>query len=297
MMLVVPALLTLCAPASPVPSRIPWGLDPTAVFRRAEEERRPVLLLLSGSSCGGTAPIGSPGSGVFHTDCERLEMDVLSQPDVVEATGRYALLLLSAQSRAVDGPSGTEADVARRYRLATLPTLLIADPWGNEIVRLVGYTPKDRVLRILAAMPADFAPLKAAGEALRTDPTSFPALRSAGAFYESVGLGIFAERYYERAAGTTAARENAAARRELALARGLNFLRLGQAKRAAEIFKSESEAGATGPQADAVLFGWAMAELTQGNRDQAKTLSEQLGRDFPASPYTARLQKNLAGGR
>jgi predicted Zn-dependent protease len=46
-----------------------------------------------------------------------------------------------------------------------------------------------------------------------------------------------------------------------------------------------------------VLFGWAMAELTQGNRDKAKALSDQLGRDFPASPYTARLQKNLAAAR
>jgi len=291
------ALVTLPSPGFAGGPRIDWGLDPAAAFKRAEAERRPVLLLLSGSSCGGTAAIGAPGSGVFHTDCELLEQDVLSQRDVVEAAQRYVPLMVSAQNRAMDGPSGTEANVARRYRLATLPTLLVADPWGNEIVRLVGYTPKDRVLRILGAPPADFAPLAKAGELLRADPFSLPALLSAAAFYESAGAGVFAERYYERAADTPAARESLQARRDLVVARGLNLLKLGQAKRAAEVFKSEVEAEATGPRADVVLFGWAMAELSQGNKQKAQALSDQLSRDFPGSPYQERLKQNLAQAR
>jgi hypothetical protein len=291
--LVLPVVLSLPSLCSAGTPRIDWGLDPPAAFKRAEEERRPLLLLLSSSSCGGTAAIGVPGSGVFHTDCERLELDVLSQADVGEAAARYVPLMLSLQNRATVGPSATEADVARRYKLATPPTLLLADPWGNEIVRLVGYTPRDRVLRILKALPADFAPLRSAGEALRADPVSLPALVSAAAFYESSGLGVFAERCYDRAADTPAARGSVEARRGLAVARGLNLLRLGQAKRAAEIFKAEVDAGATGPQADVVLFGWAMAELSQGNRDRAKAIADQLGRDFPASPYTERLRQNL----
>lgn len=304
--------LEAAAVASPQPSEKPtppaklqrkkgggieWGSDPRAAFAQAEEERRPILLLVSGGSCGGTATIGDPGSGAFQTECQRLEEDVLSKLDVVEAAARYVPLLLNVSARAVDGASAGEADLARRYHLATLPTLLLADPWGNEIVRLVGYTPRDKVLRLLTAIPADFAPLKPAAEVLRADPLSLPALASAAAFYEKAGLGLIAERYYERAAGTPAARDDASARRPLVLARGLNLLRLGQGKRAAEVFKDEADKAPAGSQADAVLFGWAMAELAQGHRDKASELSAWLARDFPTSPYAAKLQQSLAAHR
>jgi len=104
---------------------------------------------------------------------------------------------------------------------------------------------------------------------------------------------VFAERFYERAADTPAARGSVETRRSLAVARGLNLLRLGQARRAAEVFKAEVEAAATGSQADALLFGWATAELAQGNKEKAKAIADQLGRDFPASPYAERLRQNL----
>src|SRR5262249_58253226 len=107
-----------------------------------------------------------------------MEADVLSQPDVVAAAARFAPLLVE---QSMD-PNVDERSLERRYKVYTIPTVLFADPWGNEIVRLVGLVPRDKFLGVLKAMPADFGPLDAAAKVLRDDAGNGPALASAPAF-------------------------------------------------------------------------------------------------------------------
>ena len=154
---------------------------------------------------------------MHDTDCEKLEMRTIGQAAFVAAAARFEppILDLSAGRSRV----AAEDDLLRRWRVGTLPTLLVADPWGNEILRLVGPTPLDRVVRVLEAMPADLRPLRTASEVLASDPESLPALLAAAGFYEKAGLRPVAERYYETAAGTTAAKSDVAARRSVALPR------------------------------------------------------------------------------
>jgi Tfp pilus assembly protein PilF len=179
-------------------------------------------------------------------------------------------------------------------RIATVPTLLVADPWGNEVIRMVGPTPLQQAVRVLNAIPGDFRPLRAAGEALRQDPARLDALLAAAAFYEGAGLGVVAERYYERASLVSAAKDDTAVRRPLVIARGLNLLRLGKPKDAARLFEDEAGRGLEGPQADVVLFGWAMASLTGGDTAKARKLGDDLSRRFPDSAYAKRLRENLS---
>lgn len=286
----VPLLLAALAPGLASAAAIDWSTDLAGAFRRAPEAGQPVLVYVTTSPCGIRAPIGDPGD-VHETDCERLESATLSKPAFVEAASRFLPVIVNFAARHGDSP--LERDLLRRWKIGTIPTLLVADPWGNEVIRLVGPTRLEGALRVLRAIPADFRPLHQAGEALRDDPDRLPALLAAAAFYEAAGLRPVAERYYVRAADTPAAKAGTDARRTVVLPRGLNLLQLGQAKEAADLFSEEAGRGADGAQADAVLFGWAMAELTAGNRAKAQTVAEDLAKRFPQSPYAQRLQQNL----
>lgn len=276
--------------ASPLAAGVDWPTDAAAAFRQSRESGRPVLVYLTGSPCGTRAPIGNPGD-VHVTDCERLDTATVATSRFAEAAARFEPLLVRLS--AGHSNSAAEEDLLRRWKVGTLPTLLVADPWGNEVIRLVGPTPLDRTVRLLDAIPGDLRALREAGEALASDPESLPALVQAAAFYEKAGLRPVAERYYEQASGSPLARAETAARRSVAIPRGLNLLVMGRARDAARVFSEEAGRGRGGAQEDAVLFGWAMASLSAGDRKKAEELAADLSRRFPESPYAKKLAENL----
>lgn len=285
------AALALVSSPATAESRIAWGTVAADGFREARETGRPVLAYVTGTPCGTRASIGGNPGDVHETDCERFEMRTVSDPGFVEATGRFVPLLLNLTG----GSSGipADADLMRRWKIGTIPTLLVADPWGNEILRLVGPTPPERAVRVLRAMPPDLRPLRAAGETLAADPSALTALVAAAGFYEQAGLRPVAERYYESAAGTDAAKADPAARQSVVVPRGLNLLVMGKTKEAARVFSDEAARGLDGPQSDAVLFGWAMAALASGDKPKAAEVHADLAKRFPSSPYTRKLAENL----
>lgn len=271
---------------------IPWSRDTTAAFAQASDRRSPVLILFTGPNCGPKARPGSISGGGAETrdlrdKCELLEEDVLSKPDVVEAAGRFVPLL----SELSLVPRADELSLENRYRVVSLPTVLLADPWGNEIIRLVGTVPRDKFLGVLEVMPADFSPLEPTGKRMRADPDDAQALVAAAAFYRQLALLPVSESLYEKAMGAKGL--DAAARRETAIARGTILMQLGRPRNAAKLFEKTLAEAPDGPMSDALLFGWMMAELHAGRIKEARKVQGDLERRFPASPYAAKGRQNL----
>jgi hypothetical protein len=302
-------LAVVLALLAPDASPIRWERDHRAAFTAAEESRAPVLVHFRSDICERTTPglaggiagaeargavIGAaPRSGAARdrstreeaSDCDRMEELVWSSPEVAEAAARYVPVLTGDTS---------DRTLTRRYEAATMPTTLLADPWGNEIVRLVHFVDGPRMARILRALPADFAPLEPVGRALRERPHDGALLAEAAAFYERARLFEFAERYHERAAASDGARRDPALRRRVALARGTNLLRIGKAADAARVFRGAFEDAPAGAQGDAVLFGWMMAELQQKRPKEAGRPYRELLARFPESRYAARAKENMS---
>lgn len=276
------AVLQLASGASP----IPWMRDHDAAFRAAEERRAPLLVQFSSASCPGTI-VGQAASALNDevSDCDRMEERVWSRDDVKAAAARYVPLLTGDTS---------DRTVTRRYEVATLPTTLIADPWGNEIVRLVHFVEAPRLVRILSALPADFAGLEPVGRALRERPDDPSLLVQAAAFYEGARLFEFAEKQYERAWRNEGARKDRGLRQRLGVARGTNLLRMGKASEASRAFRDAAEEAPSEPQADVALFGWMMAELQQGRRKDAEKPYELLLARHPSSRYTGRAKEAMS---
>jgi thiol-disulfide isomerase/thioredoxin len=286
------ALVLTLAPclAAPAWAGIPWELDHDKAFARAQEERRPILIYFMGSPCGKVRQIGEMDTlgrvvhGDHRTDCELLEEDVWSKPDVADALVRFVAVLTGDSQQVM---------LNRRYEVATVPTILFADPWGNEIVRLVRYTPKDRILQLAQAVPPDFTDLQPAAMALSRDPQRLEAWLLAAAFYEKQNLRAISERYYEKALHTEAARADAAGRRGARIARGTNLLLMGRAAEAAGVFEQARAEAPEGPQSEVLLLGLVMAQHQSGRAADAKKTFEELKERFPDSPYTRKAEESL----
>ena len=174
------------------------------------------------------------------------------------------------------------------------PTTLLTDPWGNEVFRTTGYLERDKMARILGAVPRDFAPLAAAGQTLKANPTDFGALVSAARFYDEAALPQVSDRLYAAALAAPGATD-VAARRQAVLSRGLNLMaRLNRAEEAAGLFEKELAAAPDAPGSDALLLGLVNARLTQGKRKEAEAAVKRMESRFAGSPYTARAKQNLA---
>jgi hypothetical protein len=269
---------------------IPWRLDSPQALTDAEAQGKPALLLFR-TGCGRTSTPGQADDrgrsvhGSEMPDCDAMEQDVWSHPDVVLAVQRFV---------PIQTGEGSERVLNVRYNVVK-PTLVLADPWGNEIVKLVGYIPRDRVLRILNAVPRDFAALRPAGLALRVDGERFAALTAAAAFYEGAGLREFADRYYQHALASADTRADATARRSAVIAQGMNLMQLGKHAEAADLFARALRESPDGPMADALMLGQVLAEMQRGKRKDAERAFEELRRRFPDSPYTAKAKEHLGG--
>ena len=272
------------APAPPL-AAIPWERDHRTAFAAAEERRAPLLIFFRSDACPRTEVSGGSGLNAEASDCDAMEERVWSRDEVRDAAARYAPVITGDTS---------DRTLTRRYEAATMPTTLIADPSGNEIVRLVHFVDAPRMARILGVMPSDFSALQPIALELRARPHDSEILLKAAAFYEGARLAEIAERHYERAALGEGAKRDPLLRRRLAVARGTNLLRLSKPAEAARVFRDSFEDIPDGAVSETLLFGWMMAELQQDRLKEAERPYRELLKRFPDSKYAARARENFA---
>src|SRR5687768_6577984 len=183
-MLVEWMLTAVLAPGAPAPA-IPWRKDIPQALGEAEERRLPLLIRFDVDPCGRyvlpgeTDELGRRVQGEIDlSECDRMQRDVWSSSAIAQSSARFVPILT--------GDTALRT-LNKRYNVLSTPTLLLADPWGNEIVRLVGYVEGAVVQRVMEAIPADFRAIEAHGRALREDPQNLGATEALARFYESAG--------------------------------------------------------------------------------------------------------------
>ncbi len=279
--------------AAPGPG-IAWTRDYARAFGSAEEQRRPLLLFFRQDCGGGNRPQNpiEAGGPIVHQEglsaCDLMQQDVWEQEAVAAAASRFTAIV-------VDGGDQT---LQVRYQVVRMPTTLVTDPWGNEILRVSGYYERAKMLRLLGVVPTDFAALAPSGTALKANGNDFGALTGAAAFYQEQGLPQVVERLYSIALGGSRSAVPLQAWRQAVIARGLNLLAgLNNAEAAAGVFQQEWAAGPGDAGSDALLLGLVNARLQQGKRAEAEAAVRTLEQKHPGSPYAARARQVLDARR
>lgn len=216
-------------------------------------------------------------------DCDLMRKEVWTAEVVTRAAEHFWPVLLDR----------SDETLITRYRVVSTPTTLIVDPWGNEILRVVGHLEAAKMVRILEAVPRDFTALAPFAKALRDDGSDPKALIGAAAFYEKQNLRQVSDRLYGRALAAPTVATDLTSRRQVTIARGLNLLSLNRDKEAAALFEKEIVQEPEGAGTDLLYLGMVNSHLQGGRKKEAEAALKLLEKGYPQSPYAARARQNF----
>ena len=115
---------------------IHWIPTESEALRVARSERRPVLADFWADWCGA---------------CAELDRSVWSDPRVQAEVARFVPARLDGSEGSVALTSGRYDDAARRWGINVLPSVVLLDPRGNVLDRIVGVVTADEMRERLEA--------------------------------------------------------------------------------------------------------------------------------------------------
>jgi thiol-disulfide isomerase/thioredoxin len=254
------------APAADAPKDpIPWETSYGDACKKATESGKPLLFKFYTGWC---------------PHCTRMDKTTWLDPGVAKLATSF-----------VAGKVNTDVEKVpvQRYRLVGYPTVVVADPGGDEVLRLEGYKDATAVSAYLKAYLTKAPELKAAFDSLRRDPTDAAAHVKVADFYASVGLDDRAADTYARASKTAQGPVLVAA----ATGAGSCLVKAGKFKAALKALEPAKAAAGTAPT-PALLLALGQAEAGAGNGAAAKGWLDQILSQHAGTPEAEAAKKTLA---
>jgi thioredoxin-like negative regulator of GroEL len=140
---------------------IRWEKDFAAALKRARTEGKPIFVDFWADWCGW---------------CHQLDRTTYVDPEVVKASADFVSVKVNAEGDRAD------LEIARRFAVSALPTLLFLSPNGRTLTRLDGYVRPAAFARALAGIKDRAAAVGAWEKSLAAKPDDPQALVKLGLF-------------------------------------------------------------------------------------------------------------------
>lgn len=196
------------------PETIHWYKDLDQASSAAREANKPMLIDFWADWC---AP------------CRVMEKEVYADPVVVELASKKFLPVQLDFDR--------QQNLARKYNIAGLPTIVFTDSSGGELVRHAGIIDAKTLAELLKALPGDVTEINRLRQVLAQDKDNFSALSGLANNLRAAGLFRSSNDYYTRALRTDAARRDLPLTEQLLTTMGQNLLELQESKEAVKVFE------------------------------------------------------------
>ncbi len=275
-----------------VPSRLRLGVIATAALllagavpARAEIRWETRLDRARDASLQRNQPLLIEFWATWCTFCEEMDRDVYSDARVVAAINKVRPVRIDIDAEPV---------AARKYAVSATPTLVVTDSFGNEIFRYSGSLSRDRMLELLAALPADIAPINQQAAALARDKDDFAALERLGGLLREAGFYRSSSEYYDRALRTRDGRRAGEARALILLDLGRNAADLRLDADAGRAFAQALRDFPGRPWEAEAMLGLGRALLAQDRGAEARKVLADLAARHRSAPAAAEAAALLA---
>jgi len=216
-----------------------------------------------------------------------MEQEVYSTAEFRKATQKFLPVKIDFDKKTA---------LARRYNVESLPTIVFADSYGNELFRYEGYLGAASLLAVVNALPGDVTEFNRLNRILGRDKNDFEALDSMGRRLKEAGLFRASSEYYTRALQEPAARSNAEKREAISNEIGLNFLEVKDGKLAAEWFegclKKFPNSSRKGEWTLSLARAYAFGD--QKEKKKARKILQALIQGDPTGPESGKARTILA---
>ena len=244
---------------------IAWETSYASALKAASTQHKPLLL-------------------AFHTGwcpfCTKMEKTTWKDAAVANLVDKFVAASINADVEKVP---------VSRYHLTGFPTVIVAEPGGEQVLRLEGYKDAAAVSAYLKAYLAADSDLRKAYDTLRAEKKNPGAMLTIGDFYSSVGLNDQAAETYMKAAkgasGPDAIHANAGA--------GAALVKAGKVDAGTKLLQAALTAAGDAPT-PFLMLGMGRSEAAQGRSDSAKQWFNRLVAEHPESPEAAMARKELA---
>ncbi len=278
--LLLPLVLAAAAQtATPAPPRIRWERNFEEALRKAQKLGKPVVVDFWAEWC---------------TWCERLDQNTYADPLVVAKSQDFVAVKVNTEG------SRKAVDVAVRYHVGSLPTIVFLSPLGRQLGRVNGFQGPGQFPRTLDAVLAISRRVMGWEEALARDPDDPRALAGLGAHaYEQLATSAVDEQDVEEArdllrrATAVDGDEPVDDRRRTRML--LAILENGS-RNYPEAEKLVKEALALGPRGEdnpKLLFVLGRTYVSWGRRAEGVATMEIIVREYPQSPMAQKARETI----
>jgi thioredoxin-like negative regulator of GroEL len=258
-------------PATVAPPRIKWEKSFEEALKKATRSGKPVVVDFWAEWC---------------TWCERLDQNTYADPTVVEKAQDFVAVKVNTEG------SRKEIDVAVRYHVASLPTIVFLSPEGRQLGRVNGFQGPGVFPRTLDVVQAIARRVMSWEEALRANPDDPHALAALGAH-------AYDQQYFEeardllvRAAGTDADAPIDDRRRTRMLLAILDNMDRNYAQ-AEKLVKEALALGRRDEDDPKLLFVLGRTYVSWGRHAEGVATMEMIVREYPQSPIAQKAKETL----
>lgn len=246
---------------------IEWYKDLDRASSVARESSKPMLLDFWADWC---AP------------CRIMEKEVYSDPAIVEAASKKFLPVQLDFDR--------RQDLAWKYGIEGLPTIVFTDSYGEELFRHTGILDAKTLAELLRALPADVSEVNRLRQILVKDKNNFAALSELGTNLRAASLFRLSNEYYGRSLRTDPGKRDPAQRENILTAMGLSHIELREARQAAQIFEQCLKEFPRSENTPVFLLSLGQSYALGGTKEKAKARKplETLVQQYPNSEAAER---------
>jgi thioredoxin-like negative regulator of GroEL len=204
--------------------------------------------------------------------CKIMDAEVYANGDVAQAAELFAAVRIDVE---------TKPALARKYKVQSMPTIVITDSYGLELFRYSGIISASAFIQMLRSLPQEVSAFNRLNKVLDRRGHDRAALSEMGAQLRAAGLFLTSNEYYRSALERGQPKPDSAAREVILTAIGLNYLDLTDGRLATETFEKCLKEFPRSQRAGEWTMDLARARELEQRQDQARKYLEEALRQFP----------------